>query len=1163
MSGTQRQADIDASLNMTMAGADPRLLALVKEYQAALDAGTRPDREAILARCPELAGDLGEYLDAIDMVQAAAPRLQLDTNRDGGPDSMLPEGSMVGEFRVVRELGRGGMGVVYEAVQEPLGRRVALKVLPPQYAKTSHLRERFQREAQAAARLHHTNIVPVFAVGTHEGVAYYAMQLIEGRPLDQFRPAAGAAGRSSDMALSPQQVAAVGMQVADALEYVHQHGIIHRDVKPGNLLLDAAGVVWVTDFGLAQVAGNDKLTEAGDLVGTLRYLAPERFAGVADARSDVYSLGVTLYELCTGRPVFAGDDRARLVRCIQEEVPAPPRSLVPDFPLDLETILMKAVEKEPSRRYPSASAMADDLRRFLEDRPILARPLGTLGRVARWCRRKPMLAALTGLVLLATLITMGTLAGAYAVVSDALTVEKQAKSEAEQKREEARLKAEENFNLARLERTLRTRIQQSEARFFFEEAYRKGMEEDVTGIPALARALEKAADADLPDLERTVRLHLGERMRHAHRLTSYFTIPAPVEVAAISPDATRLVVGDGGADLRVLDAATGKQLGPPLAHPGPATFAVFHRDGKRLAAGTEAGTVHVWSLDARTSTVIEHGDAVTTMAWDSKGETLFIGGRKRGVTRRNVATGKPVGRAIRFHVHVETLGLTADDRNMIVVDPLGMVVTFDTETAVMKGQTFSSVTGIKCLTFTSDGSHVAFGADDGVVHLGTLAQGHLLNSSPLVTHSPGVRAVSFHPSDGRILVCGQNGLARVSHLKAIRRTQERYFTGLPMSTTSPVVAGAFHPHDGRILTIGHNGEVRWWANVPTLEVGPPLQHQGQIVSIAYGCDGKQLLTADMANSIHVWDAREGKVEGKPFTFGPPKPARLSKIYAAFSPERKRVLAGASALPAEVRDVSTGELIGPSSELRVISAGAFHPDGKRFALGGPGVVWLCDIKANRPIAPVLACRGSITTIGFSPDGKLLAAGGTFRRVCLWDVETQTPIGEGLPHTGQISCIAFSPDGKTLAIGGYDDTVRLWDVDKTGPRGRAWKLPAGIGDLAFSPDGGKLLLTSVDTFSEWEAATGKQLGPAIYHDNVVTAACYRPDGKVLAAGGHDKTVRQWQATQSIQGEANRVVLWTQVATGTELDDQNQLRTLDATTWNERRRRLESLGGPPTAD
>jgi tetratricopeptide (TPR) repeat protein/tRNA A-37 threonylcarbamoyl transferase component Bud32 len=401
----------------------------------------------------------------------------------------------LGDFHIIREIGRGGMGVVYEAEQESLGRRVALKVVSSRSLGSAKTIERFRREARAAARLHHTNIVPVFGVGEENGKHYYVMQYIEGCSLDCLlneltagsqlttvgprhngdnaidrsgeglaeprsslrlgRSLALPAGQDSDqnrLGLGPasvrtesqptgderrdatedganklsaalaadgtywRTVADIASQAADALQYAHGAGVLHRDIKPGNLLLDQMGVVWITDFGLAKVVEQDDMTRTGDLVGTLRYMAPEQMDREADARSDVYALGLTLYELVTRRPAFDETSRHRLMKQVFQHDPPPPRSVNQEIPRDLETVILKAIARDPAHRYQTAGGMRDDLHRFLQDQPVTARRVTVIERFWRWCRRNPLPAGLASTVFALLIgITLVALIGAHRV----------------------------------------------------------------------------------------------------------------------------------------------------------------------------------------------------------------------------------------------------------------------------------------------------------------------------------------------------------------------------------------------------------------------------------------------------------------------------------------------------------------------------------------------------------------------------------------------------------------------------------------------------------------------------------------------------------------------------------------------------------------------------
>jgi serine/threonine protein kinase len=351
-------------------------------YLAALEAGRLPDPEGLLAAHPHLADQLRACLE----VMRWADRL--------AEGQMTGPGFVLGDFRIVREIGRGGMGIVYEAEQLSLGRRVALKILPASAAIDPKQFRRFQVESHATACLHHTHIVPVFTTGHEQGVYYFAMQYIEGQGLDavirslrqlegleEIESTAPEDGKDSRVEFPRgrgffETVARLGIQAAEALDYTHALGIIHRNIKPANLLVDVHGDLWVTDFGLARVQADRGLTTTGDVLGTMRYMSPEQVVGdrgLIDHRCDIYSLGATLYELLTLCPAHDGRDRARLVRRIGLEEPKPPRLLNPAIPRDLETIVLKAMAREVPQRYASARDLADDLRRFLDHRPIRAR----------------------------------------------------------------------------------------------------------------------------------------------------------------------------------------------------------------------------------------------------------------------------------------------------------------------------------------------------------------------------------------------------------------------------------------------------------------------------------------------------------------------------------------------------------------------------------------------------------------------------------------------------------------------------------------------------------------------------------------------------------------------------------------------------------------------
>lgn len=397
---------------------DPRILDLMKEYEAEWERGQRPARSRFVNRYPDLSAVVPICLDGIDLLYREVMGLTRSDRRAARSETGLVGGSRVGELEIVREIGRGGMGVVYEAVQHSLNRRVAVKVLPRTLAADQSRLRRFEVEARAAAAVNHPHIVPVHGVGEDRGMNYYVMRLVDGSPLDTLiadmrrpggspelgpLPSSGAARSHPSpeefVALSRgnrpafhRAAARLGAVIARALDHAHENGVVHRDVKPANLLLGRDGHVWVTDFGLARFAEAANVTGTGTAVGTLRYMSPEQAAGdrrKLDHRTDVYSLAATLYELLTGRPAFPAEEPAKLLQQIAHASPPRPRAIDPTVPADLETVLMKGLEKDSRDRYSTAAEFADDLERFLDGRPVAARRPSPWDKARKWAGRHP------------------------------------------------------------------------------------------------------------------------------------------------------------------------------------------------------------------------------------------------------------------------------------------------------------------------------------------------------------------------------------------------------------------------------------------------------------------------------------------------------------------------------------------------------------------------------------------------------------------------------------------------------------------------------------------------------------------------------------------------------------------------------------------------------
>jgi serine/threonine protein kinase/WD40 repeat protein len=1064
-------------MNSASEGRDP-FEEVAESFLERFRAGEGPSVTEYAERFPELADQIRNLLPTLVAVEKAVPKLE----EPPPPAPPLPE--RLGGYRILRKIGQGGMGVVYEAEQEALGRRVALKVLPFARLLEPTFQERFQREAQAAARLHHSNIVPVFGVGEQEGLLYYAMQYIQGQGLDQVlrevkdlradqtsrvspkQPSGagsvaqelvsgrfgdtelrsandsdatqatatvGAAVPRSMLAGKPRSdyyrgVARIGAQVAEALAYAHQHGILHRDIKPSNLLLDADGTVWITDFGLAKVEGSAELTRPGDVLGTVSYMAPERFQGVSDCRGDVYSLGMTLYEMLALRPAFDDNDRLRAA----SEEPAGLRQRDPTVPRDLETIVLKAIAPEPGRRYQSATDLAEDLHLFLADRPIRARRISPAERLGRWCRRNPVIAGLSAAVAVLLVVL-----GVGLLVTDLLR----------QERDKA-LESEDRARRAEQEVKIYSHLFQ-------------------------ATALRRSGAGgqhfkSLDEVRQALQLNPSEALRHQLRVEAIGALALadlylakqwegfPLGSVAVDFD-DRLATyarTDKQGNCSIRQVADDQKI-VLLRGWGKPTWPHLSRDGQYVAVAGDDRRLEVWKLaGSRAEKLIEESSVVATH-FRADSRWLGLAHRDGSINVYDLATGRRL-----WHLEPtefrEQLGLALHPTKPVLV-----VTSYLDRHVQMRdlanGEVLHQVIRperVVDLVWSPDGQTLAMGAGDG--HGIFIYDTKLELVRQLPTRGWGTR-VAFNHAGDRLASIGWDGIVQLWDV----------VTGHLLFTA---------PSATRVGILRFDRDDQWLAGVIS-------ESRLGLWKVGAGRHYRTLLRDDMPKKLHYYGA-------------------------AVSGKRQQLLAVAMHDGIGFWNLETGAEIAFISRASAVLQVICDDSGALLTLEDDAGVfrWVVPEGFGKPGGPPMGPPQKLafppvgSEISASRDGKVVAL--SVRALFRW----KPFVGTWLLHAGpqerlvrlddrDTNHVAVSPDGLWVAAGGTEaDTLKIWET-RHGELVRQFKQGGGVAWCQFSPNG-KWLSTGLDGNRLWAVDVQPwQEGPRLRPGDALFPA-FSPDSKTIA-------------------------------------------------------------------
>jgi len=1045
-------------------------------------------------------------------------------------------GTVIGRYKLLQEIGEGGFGLVFMAEQlEPVQRKVALKIIKAGM-DTREVIARFEAERQALALMDHPNIAKVLDGGaTASGRPYFVMELVRGIPLTDY---------CDQLHLSTRERLQLLMQVCQAVQHAHQKGIIHRDLKPSNILvteIDGKPVPKIIDFGVAKALGqrltdHTLFTAFAQMVGTPAYMSPEQAAlsGVdIDTRSDIYALGVLLYELLTGVTPF---DRNTLHRAALEEIRRWIREVEPPKPStrlrtlgdkltevaqqrqtepaalkrlvhgDLDWIVMKCLEKDRARRYETASALAEDLQHHLEHQPVKAGPPGTPYRARKFVRRHRMGVALGASVTVA--LVAGLVASLIGFREARIERDRAVTAETEAEKQQARaedMARQEAAQRQRAEGLLR-RMRIQHARELFDRGETRG------GLAMLATLVQQHPND--PALTEWLLNQLTQRS---------FPLPvlAPlihgdeVVSAQFDPDGRRLLTVGKDSTARLWDARSGQPLFAPLPHGVDAggrhqfsgglypMCAAWSAEGLRVATGASDNTARVW--DAQTgqplTSPLAHSNWVTAVAFNPDGDWLATGCKDGSVRFWNVTNGQPRDIALRHLDWVNFIAFSPDGNRLLTGADDRTARIWDVAAGLPVSQPLPHEGMVKHGAFSFDGRRILTASGGRSARLWDAKTGMPL--SPPLRHEGIVASAGFSPDGTRLVTASFDRTARLWD----------GFTGQPQAKPlrheNAVRSARFSPEGERVVTASEDGTARVWDAATGEPLSEPMSHRGVVWHAEFSPDGRRVITASADGAAQVWDVQAGQALHHWFEDA------AGIRQALWSPDGQSILGVSSTL--RIWDsASASNLFAPNYRAkRATLTGAFSPDGKSLVTPSDDAAVLVWSVAHAVLAAQPARHlAQVRSAQFSPDGLCFVSASEDGTARVWNARTGEPVGPPLAHPKAVLCARFSPDGRQVLTAGDDGQARFWDAQTGHPAAPTLSHPDSVSFADFSPDGRRVITICADhAVRVWEPASGRMLGTPIRHLAPIHSASFSPDGRWIVTASEDRTARVWDADTGV--------------------------------------------------